>query len=437
VRAPLKILLGFLRGEVTFHPLFPVLRSLLVLALPLLAAVPALAAAPEASPGPRSGSLIEASRFTPAVLRLSFTGEGLAGNAKGVAGSDQGFLDLTLIPPTGDVVARRVEISTAAFAQQLRDFYRQLAKQEPMGVELPGSPARQLYDVLFAPVAEDLRARGITTLLISADIGLQGIPYAALHDGKDYLGVRYAISLTPSIGLMRLDEPPIAGQQRFLAVGASEFKDLAPLPLVPQELKRVDQNPTTQRFLNSDFTEQVLMERAGDASVTRVHVATHADFLPGGPSKAKLYTGKGPMNLSEFASLRQRRQGAPLDLVALSACRTALGDNESELGFAGLALQAGARSAIGSLWYVDDVATSAFFVQYYRYLDAGFSKAEAMQATRTAFARGTIRSLGSEVMGSDSTPLLQSLTPDQRNRIAGGLQHPFFWAGFQLLGEPW
>jgi len=76
-------------------------------------------------------------------------------------------------------------------------------------------------------------------------------------------------------------------------------------------------------------------------------------------------------------------------------------------------------------------------VQYYRYLDAGLSKAEAMQATRTAFAQGKVRGLGSEVMGSDSNPLLQSLTPDQRNRIAGGLQHPFYWAGFQLLGEPW
>ena len=66
------------------------------------------------------------------------------------------------------------------------------------------------------------------------------------------------------------------------------------------------------------------------------------------------------MSMAQFARLRRERQDQPLDLVVLSACRTILGDEDSELGFAGLALQAGARSAIGTLWYVDDVVTSAF-----------------------------------------------------------------------------
>ena len=78
------------------------------------------------------------------------------------------------------------------------------------------------------------------------------------------------------------------------------------------------------------------------------------------------------MSMAQFARLRRERQDQPLDLVVLSACRTILGDEDSELGFAGLALQAGARSAIGTLWYVDDVVTSAFFVQFYRFLDQGF-----------------------------------------------------------------
>ena len=59
----------------------------------------------------------------------------------------------------------------------------------------------------------------------------------------------------------------------------------------------------------------------------------------------------------------------------------------------------GAKSAVGTLWYVDDVVTSAYFVQMYRYLDQGIPKAEAMQMTRQAFIRGIVRTDGNQVMG--------------------------------------
>jgi len=64
-------------------------------------------------------------------------------------------------------------------------------------------------------------------------------------------------------------------------------------------------------------------------------------------------------NLSKF---RIKRKDLPIDLFVLSACRTAIGDSQTELGFSGLALQASARSAIGALWYIDDIVTSAYFV---------------------------------------------------------------------------
>lgn len=176
---------------------------------------------------------------------------------------------------------------------------------------------------------------------------------------------------------------------------------------------------------------------AAEPRFRRVHVATHAEFLPGGPGQSRLYTGEGAIPLRDFASLRSRRQDNPLDLISLSACRTALGDADSELGFAGLALQAGARSAIGSLWYVDDVATSAFFVQTYRHLEAGIPKAEALQLTRQAFSRGLIRLEADQVVGANGDVLLAGLNPSQRRLAATGLGHPYFWGGIQLLGSPW
>jgi CHAT domain-containing protein len=142
------------------------------------------------------------------------------------------------------------------------------------------------------------------------------------------------------------------------------------------------------------------------------------------------------MSFADFSRLRQRRQDSPLDLFSLSGCRTALGDQQSELGFSGLALQAGARSAVGTLWFVDDVATSAFFVQFYRYLDQGLPKAEALQATRIAFASGLVRLEGNRVVG-EGGELLSQLTPDQRARIRLGLRHPYFWSGVSLFGAPW
>ena len=141
--------------------------------------------------------------------------------------------------------------------------------------------------------------------------------------------------------------------------------------------------------------------------------------------------------MERLTALRKSRRGVPFDLVVFSACRTALGDADAELGFSGLALQAGARSAIGTLWYVDDVVTSAYFVQMYRYLSQGVPKAEAMQLTRQAFIRGLIRLRNDQVIGVDGAPLLTDLTPTQQRRVANGVANPFFWAGIGLMGAPW
>ncbi|MEB3264481.1 MAG: CHAT domain-containing protein [Synechococcus sp.] len=365
-------------------------------------------------------------------LRMSFSS---AAAGAGVAQGD-GFLDITLVPAEGSVVGRRISLDVRQFGEKLRQLYGQLARQAPMDLDNPQAPARELYDLLIRPMEQEIASLGLTTLLLSADAGLQAVPFAALHDGHQFLSERIGIALTPSIGLMPLDVPSERDKSQLRA-GASRFEGLAPLPLVPQELDQLALEIPGRAYLDAAFTPQLLLEKAGDPAFQQVHVATHAEFLPGGPAKAQLYSGAGPMSLVEFASLRRQREGQPLDLFTLSACRTALGDKDSELGFAGLALQAGSRSAIGTLWYVDDVATSAFFVQFYRYLDAGMPKAEALQATRKAFASGSVRLQGDAVIGSDGKALLSGLSESQQRRVENGVTHPYFWGGMQLLGTPW
>ena len=390
------------------------------------AATAASASAPAFATALANPGGFDRTRYTPAILHISVT------RGK-VAGDD--FIDLVLTPLQGEVLGRRLPVNTEVLGRQLRALYGQLARQDPIQVADPESPLRQLHRQLIEPVEPELRRLGVTTLLLVPDAGLQAVPFAALHDGERSFGERYAFAITPSVTLMQRDLRPqqVGGAQ--LALGASRFESLSPLPLVPQELERVT-SPDARRFLNQAFTPEVLLREAGVSGTDRVHVATHAEFLPGGPSKARIYAGTGSLDFTRFGSLRERRSGDPLDLFVLSACRTALGDPSSELGFSGLALQAGSRSAIGTLWYVDDVATSAFFVHFYRQLQRGLPKAEALQATRLAFARGAIRLVGDRLVAGQEV-LLENLTPAQQRRVSHGLDHPFFWAGIELLGTPW
>ena len=371
--------------------------------------------------------------YNPAVLHLQFTQ--LPEGRTSASGGDA-FLDITLIPSSGALEGIRVELTTSAFRNQLRDLYVQLSRQDSLNVDNPKSPSRQLYALLFESLTPILQKENVTTLLIAADRGLQAVPFAALSDGQRYFGDRFAFSITPSLALTDLSTTADPGQRR-LALGASEFKGLAALPLVPQELDRIGPDANKDLFLNKEFTPDRFLEKAGESAYNQLHVATHAEFKPGGPKASQLHSGIGPISMGELAKLRQEREGVPLDLVVFSACRTALGDANAELGFSGLALQAGARSAVGTLWYVDDVVTSAYFVQMYQYLDQGIPKAEAMQLTRQAFVRNLVRLEGDQVLGVNNQPLLLNLTPSQQRRLSAGVDNPFFWAGIELMGSPW
>ena len=376
----------------------------------------------------------ERSSYQPAIINIRFSEERPSSTAQ-AKGTDA-FLDITLIPLEGPVEGRRVEISKKHFLEQLRELYSNLSRQDPVDHTNSKSAARQLFNQLIGPIATQLKARGVTTLLISADRGLQAIPFAALHDGSQYFGERFGFSITPSLALTNLGTSG-AGEKTLLVAGASQFDGLAPLPLVPQEIQDIGSKKNANVYLNREFTPEVLLEKAADPRYSRIHIATHAEFLPGGPSASYLYSGLGPIPLTSFNRLRLERKGTPLDLISFSACRTALGDPNSELGFAGLAVQAGARSAAGTLWYVDDVASSAYFQQMYRYLDQGVPKAEALQLTRQAFLRGFVHLEGDQILGPNRAVLLQNLTKEQQRRVKDGLQHPYFWAGVELIGSPW
>ena len=130
----------------------------------------------------------------------------------------------------------------------------------------------------------------------------------------------------------------------------------------------------------------------------------------------------------------------PLELLALSACRTALGDKEAELGFAGLALQSGAKSALASLWYVSDAGTLALMSEFYQQLkistpkDPPIIKAEALRQAQIAEIEGKVTIEGGQLRSSrGKTPLPPSIPKlDSKD-----LSHPYYWAAFSIIGSPW
>ena len=371
--------------------------------------------------------------YNPSVLHIRYTS---AIGRTSIEGTDS-FLDFTLILPDLVPQGRRVEINSKQFRVLLRKLYTSLSTQQDLRISDPNSASRRLFDLLISPVLPLIEEQKITTLLIAADRGLQGVPFSALSDGEQFFGGRFAFSLTPSLALTNFNKSDLKEGDRLLALGVSEFTGLSPLPLVPQEIERVETSGEKDRYLNNEFTPNILLEQAADPRYSHVHVSTHANFVPGGPSRSRLYSGTEPISLDQLAKLRTARQGVPLELIVFSACRTALGDSDSELGFSGLALQAGAKSAVGTLWYVDDLVTSAYFIQMYKYLKQGIPKAESMQLTRQSFIRGLIRSEDDRLLGVDGTPLLTGLSQTQQRLISHRITHPFYWAGIQLMGTPW
>ena len=366
--------------------------------------------------------------YNPAVLKLIYSID--------PSKPDSSFLDTILIPVSGEATARRIKISPKQFAATLGRFYADVASLRPLNPKRATSPSRQLHDILIGPLDQELRSGGITTLLISANPGLQAIPFAALHDGEEWFGTRFSFSLTPSLSLM----PNQGGDGRettSLLAGASSFNGLAPLPLVEQELEQIARIRTGSTYLNDKFTRQIFDDLAKQSGVDLVHLSTHAEFLPGGPEKSKLYLGEGSLSINDFAKLRLSRDDKPFELFTLSACRTALGDRDSELGLAGLALQAGAKTAIGSLWYVDDLATTIYFIRFYRLMNQGLPKGEAMRQVREEFSNNQIFIRDQTAVDKDGELLISNLTPSQQRKLKRQLDHPFFWAAPIMLGLPW
>ncbi|MEW6495643.1 MAG: CHAT domain-containing protein [Cyanobacteriota bacterium] len=252
--------------------------------------------------------------------------------------------------------------------------------------------AQQAYDWLIRPFEEELQASGVKTLVFVLDGPMLNLPMAVLHDGEKYLVEKYAIALTP--GLQLLDTKPLVrGEITALKAGLSEARELPvasrpqpvyfpALPNVEQELKGIQSEVSGKLILNEEFTTTAIEQAIASVPFPVVHLATHGQFSSNA-EETFILTSDDRLNINQLKQvLRGREEDSrkAIELLVLSACETATGDERGALGLAGVAVQAGARSTLATLWVVNDEATAKLMIRFYEELkDTKVSKAEALR----------------------------------------------------------
>jgi len=302
--------------------------------------------------------------------------------------------------------------------------------------------AKMLYQWLIAPLANDLQQQNIHTLVYLPDGPLRKIPFALLNDGEKFLTEHYALVTVPGLSMLAKPSTKLNKQDLLLA-GMSEagpvveelinnkinffggsiaeqsalseinptqqinkMKKRLALPGVNQELKALSTLSNVPVMKDNQFLLKHFKQSVHKGH-SFIHIASHG-FFSGDPKKSFIMTYDHLLTLQQLSELFQTEafNRQPIEMMTLSACRTAEGDDRSPLGLSGVVVQTGVKSAIGSLWPVADKAAKQFFLNFYTsYQKTGVSKAQALQQAQ------------------------QSLLYSKE------FSHPFYWASFVLVGE--
>ncbi|MCU7836842.1 MAG: tetratricopeptide repeat protein [gamma proteobacterium symbiont of Taylorina sp.] len=327
--------------------------------------------------------------------------------------------------------------------------------------------AEQLYQWLINPILQQLRQHNIETLVFVPDGVLRSLPIAALSNGSHFLIEDFSLATVPGLTLFDAKSLPKKNMQTLLA-GLSQpgpvvlelpelmwnslaqntgnnnrglrglpatIDQLKPddlkirgisysaparkiditgkvqqalaLPGVEQEIKALSELMQGQVLQNENFLLQRFTTEVTEKPYRIVHIASHG-FFGGAPEQNFLMTYDHKLNMNQLSNLLQPKQLAeqPIELLTLSACQTAEGDDRSPLGLAGIALKSGARSILGTLWPIADEAAQQLLPSfYYNLSQAQMTKAKALQAAQ-----------------------IQLLKQEK-------YRHPFFWSAFLLIGN--
>jgi CHAT domain-containing protein len=294
-----------------------------------------------------------------------------------------------------------------------RDELTQVVRQFRLNVEDVNSgmaylePGQQLYQWLIAPLEPYLAGREVDTLVFVPDGPLRTIPMSALHDGQQFLVEKYALATTPGISLTSTQPIKREGVE-VLANGITEsVQGFSALPNVAEELQVIETLYPTRVNQDNNFQLASVERSMAEGSYSIVHIATHGQFDSDHKKSFLLtYDDKMTMDKLEEALNVRRYQDEAIELLVLSACQTAAGDDRAALGMAGIALKAGARSALATLWFINDKSTAELMQDFYTNLNRKtLTKAESLQLAQI------------DMLGRPES------------------SHPAHWAPFLLIGN--
>ncbi|MEM8832199.1 MAG: CHAT domain-containing protein [Cyanobacteria bacterium P01_G01_bin.19] len=340
------------------------------------------------------------------------------------------FLQLMLITPEEQFIIKKIYGGNRQrLTKRIKELEIGISDRQSLKY-LP--PARLIYNWLFKPLDPYLEAEQIDTVLLCTGPSLRSLPFAALHDGEKFAIEKYKIARIPAFSLTDTSYQP-QSTRRVLAMGASKFADLPALPGVEIELNTIVPKLWSGiKILNQNFTVKNLQQAHQQGEFDIVHIASHSLFNPGTPEKSYIQFGDRKLNLDEIADLDLDLP--PVDLLVLSACETALGNEDAEFGFAGLAMQAGVKSALASLWTVSDGGTVILMSEFYRELQSTQIKSEALRKAQLSMLQQKVYVKNKQVRGSE---IGITLPPNISEAESQNFDHPFYWAGFTMIGNPW
>jgi len=286
--------------------------------------------------------------------------------------------------------------------------------------------AQSLYQVLIAPLAADLIAAQAQNVMLALDGRLRYIPFAALHDGQQYLVERFGLSVFTEAARDKLKDRPAKAWQ-LAGLGLTEaMHGFNALPSVEKELNSIIQNGTDDKegilqgiiYLNADFNRKNL-SAVLDKGYPVLHIASHFIFQPTTDQNSFLLLGNG-QELT-LAEIRDAYDFGKVDLLTLSACQTAMGGTYAKgqeiEGFGALAQKQGAKGVLATLWPVDDQSTGQFMQQLYRIHTLNpVTKGQALRQAQQSFIAAR------KAMGA------QAIYPKYYD-------HPYYWAPFILMGN--
>jgi CHAT domain-containing protein len=318
-------------------------------------------------------------------------------------------LELVLVTPYTPPIRRSVVLKRQELYRAIEEF-RKALENPPNDAKKPG---QKLYSWLIQPMEPALKEANTKTIIYAPDGQLRYIPLAALYNGQEWLVQNYRVNNITALSLTDLQERPrnlkiLAGAftrgNYDIKVGKRTFK-LGGLPFAAKEVENVTSAfPGSAKLINSEFTKQETVKVMSNFPI--LHFATHAAFVPGAPDESFILFGDG--DVASFRDLRFWNL-SNTDLVVLSACETGLGghlgDGIEILGFGYVMQEAGAKAAIASLWQVSDDGTQALMNAFYAALQ------------------------------QDKLSKVAALQKAQLSLLNGIYDHPYYWAGFILIGN--